>query len=409
MKYQQCPIPILILILSTALAPLLAASGEDREDLRQHISGTLSVETGAGVLNGASPLNPLNTAALNETEAVLKGRFEWAVDWKDRVFLQVRPAFDWQFQGGSFADLEAGNPFTGTSIPSLWLDGLEVRWALDSPAAVPWLYSDIVFGRIYPESGIASIDPLAVLMDGQKGAYVEKPWLAGLLLYLGPVSLETWCETAETPQALVIARALLDKHECGALWAHDEAQRIGLWYRTSLGDSLMAGFEYQIREDDPFSPFKERDCPWNNSFLASLVWSPGSGNTGFWLEYRYREHGIESDAIGTLYSLGLPNALATLAVFPWLRSPVHSAGLHVRNTVAIANKWNVHGTLFWLGATGFHASAQIEYLAERRLSIQLEASAPIHIDITSSHSEAELWPYRFRVDLRGHWTVNTQE
>lgn len=411
MNIQTILVPSLSLFLMSTLLPSLHAEPKDIKTLSQSVSGSLYIQTTAGPLNDSTPLNPMNLAALQETGVVLKGTFDWTLRWRDYLFIQVRPVFDWQILKGSLSELQEGGAFQGYEDSRLRLERLEFRLSLDAPAAFSWLYSDIVFGRLYPHIGIATIDPLSVLMDGRNGDDFENPWLAGFILYTGPLSFEAWCETEEDPQAFGIAQALLDRHELGVLWAYDKAHRAGLWYRTALTDSLMASFEYLIREDDPFIPLRTTDeaFSWHSTILASLAWTPASGNTGLWLEYRFRQNGLDSKDIGSLYSINIPESLASFALFPWLRSPVHSAGLHIRNTLPIADKWHLQGTIFWLGSTGFHASALAAFLPERRLSLELEASLPFHIGNHTWHSEAELWPYGFRMSLRARWDITTQE
>ncbi len=334
----------------------------------------------------------------------LRADLRWKIDIGETLTLALESALDWRAASGALMDGILRSDEAGEA--EFTLNQAELRWAIRQSGP------RLVLGKSRPAFGVNYIGPLSAVGSVAEGS--EAPWLGGTLLGLGDYAAELYCELSPDPLLIASVSALMGGHELGALYKREDGQGFGAWYRSQIGDSLIPYAEALIRDNADtleLSGALDRGVGWNADALIGLGWTPMDINLSCYLEYRWRQAGYGEKDWAAIRALSPPLRAPLMGRFPYLKSAIHTIGLHLRNAAEIRDSLSWTATAIYLPPDGLYAELGAGIRLSDQLSLGAKASTVqiLFGKPDTAESEIPLWPYESRFEFYGSWKIDAAD
>ena len=429
--------------ISLAL-PAMTFSEGLAESISQDLALTVGQKATASGIREDGPLNRDNWQDRDVWESRMDGELEWRARAGDWAAFSFRGDMSWIEGASSQWGILRGE----RAAPEFRHDEL-----LLSLSARDWGMTALA-GKTMRRYGTAVMMPVADFLsvdvdEGEAGRHGK--WMAGLSLFADPVTVEAWyapiarwvpdeyrhdrARDGVDAMALVNVSALVGVNRVGALYYHDGASALALYWSGQVGDGLVPYAECAVSDRPLLDDFAPGIAPalgdWASlDALAGFSFSPVGLNATVYAEYRFRSSGYGSDDWDALetaladpvppdptdaasiaaYGAAMGDAFrkrgAVASALPYFNASRHSAGLRIQNSRAIAGFLDCNLNAFYLAPDGFYLKAEASASLIDRLTLVATAEAML---TSGSAGELAWWNETWRASLAAIWQVMASE
>lgn len=420
-----------LLLLALASVPAVSYDMRISQDLDASAEETCS-------LYGVRKDNPLNDENFQErpsVEQLFTGEARWLARFGRRVSVLADGIMDWTQYSGT-----AGG--TGPEQGETDLRLHELLFTLDISEA----FLKFRLGKTCFSWGPAVLFPVVdYIKDGllEEDSQYDGKWLAGFSFQKGFAGFDAvfspgssflkrtlHLHEAYSPHsqdsadwfALARAGCTLGVHRFGLLYNFNGSSRFGAYYSGQTGDEWVPYAECsfsnrsQLR-GDALRSFAGKDDGFSFDGLVGAHYTSSFANLSVFAEYRFKSSGLSgSDCTAVRqnaqrlkqYSPGMYYEESGLlcGYFPYMASPVHTAGVRLQNASPVADCIDCGVNVFYLAPKGLYVEAQGDITVIERLKLSMNGRMLLSPEDGSElNFHGNLWEMR----LSCQWTVHAAE
>ncbi len=429
--------------ISLAL-PAMTFSEGLAESISQDLALTVGQKATASGIREDGPLNRDNWQGRDVWEARMDGELEWRARAGDRAAFSFRGDMSW-IEGASS---QWGIPRGERARPEFRHDELLLSLSARDSGVTAFA------GKTTRRYGSAVMMPVTDFLsvdvdEGEAGRHGK--WMTGFSLFADPITVETWyapiaswvpdeyrhdrARDGVDAMALVNVSALLGVNRVGAVYYHDGASAVALYWSGQVGDGLVPYAECAFSDRPLLEDFAPGIAPGRGDgasldALAGFSFAPRWIDATVYAEYRYRSSGYGPDDWDALesaladpafpassdpasvaaYRAAMGEAFrdrgAVASSLPYFRASRHAAGLRIQNSRAIAGFLDGNLNVFYLAPAGFYLKVESSASFIDRLTLVATAEAML---ASGSAGETAWWNETWRASLAAIWQVMASE